>query len=107
MLICWSLGPSTAVRVHEHADSPQGRDYRTIATLLNRMVRKGFLGVHRDGKQGVYTPVVPFERAVHEEIRRFLEETLALQPQALKILSDELAAAQTKRPQMRPTRRAS
>ena len=76
MAICWRRGRTTAREVLEESLENQVRDYRTILTLLTRIAGKGYLDVEKVGKTNYYTPAVEREKALSEEIRRFLSDVV-------------------------------
>ena len=86
MRICWRQGRTTAREVLEESLKKRVRDYRTILTLLTRIAQKGYLNVEKDGKTNYYTPAIEGEKALSEEIRRFLDDVVGPDPKRRALL---------------------
>lgn len=57
MNICWKNGRKTPARViYEESIKRQMRHYSTVKTMLDRMVRKGFLEKDKFGPLWLYSP---------------------------------------------------
>ena len=99
MNICWRLGPATGRDVHRESRADRERDYRTIKTLLDRIVEKGYLRVEKRDGTNVYVPLAKRRPAVAAALEDFVDRVLdrSLAPLYLHLaerddLSDEEAA---------------
>lgn len=90
MSICWRLGRCTTRDVLEESNRRRVRDYRTVQTLMTRMVAKGYLRVEKVGKTNHFTPAIAEKRALRVEIRRFLDEVVTSE-ESRAVLQDMLA----------------
>lgn len=86
MLICWRLGRANVRQILREDLKTRIRDYRTILTFLTRMAKKGWLEVEKKGNTNFYRPVVSRNKAVEEEIFRFLDEVIGSDPENLALL---------------------
>ncbi|MBX3187051.1 MAG: BlaI/MecI/CopY family transcriptional regulator [Labilithrix sp.] len=50
----WQLGDATVRQIFERVGAPRSLAYTTIATVLDRLHKKGFLSRERQGKTWVY-----------------------------------------------------
>lgn len=95
MLVCWRLGPASGIEIS--AALARQRNFASvnlIATLLVRVVRKGYLSMTTnpdDGRSRIYTPLISESEGIRAEIRALLYETLARDPRYLRMLVEELA----------------
>ena len=71
---CWELGPATAREIH--GEVGDDRDYRTIKTLLDRMVVKGFLTVTKEDSVNRYAPAAEREPALRDAVESFVVDIL-------------------------------
>lgn len=70
----WDRAPSTAAEIYAAlGPNNPGWHLKTVNTFLARLVDKGILGVHRDGKANVYTPLCTREQCVRRESETFLQ----------------------------------
>jgi len=76
MNICWRLGPATAREVHRQSLADRARDYRTVKTLLDRIVEKGYLRVEKRDGTNVYVPVAARRRTVAAALDDFVDRVL-------------------------------
>ena len=72
MKAVWDAGPLGAGEVVERVAAAQNWKPRTIKTLLNRLVKKGAVGVEVDGRRYLYRARVTREACVRSETRSFL-----------------------------------
>ncbi len=86
MRICWKLGRASVRQILDESLKQRARDYRTVQTLLNRMAKKGYLEIEKEGQANYYSPAVSEELGLQEEIRRFLDEVIGPEPQNLELL---------------------
>ncbi|MFC1498855.1 BlaI/MecI/CopY family transcriptional regulator [Verrucomicrobiota bacterium] len=72
MQIVWDHHPITANEIGEELSDSHDWDFRTIKTMLNRLVKKGALNYIPDGRSYIYSPAVSQEKCIREEGSRFL-----------------------------------
>lgn len=73
MNVCWDKGQAT---VHDVRDTLQpGRDpaYTTVMTVMNRLVEKGMLRRHKEGRAYVYTPAQRREEVAGSLLRSLVD----------------------------------
>ena len=58
MEVLWRHGESTVGTVHESLESSEGHAYTTIATMLQKMEKRGLVARRMEGRRGVYRPLV-------------------------------------------------
>ena len=76
MNLCWSLDSATARQVYEASLVREKREYRTVKTLLDRIVKKGYLEVRKLGPLCIYTPGVTKRQALRAAIDEFVDIVL-------------------------------
>jgi BlaI family penicillinase repressor len=64
----WEKEPCTAPAVQELLAKPMGWTYSTVRTLMDRMVGKGALRAHKEGKLTIYQSAVTREQAQRGEL---------------------------------------
>lgn len=70
----WERAPATASAIYAAlGTSHSGWHLKTVNTFLARLVDKGVLRVHREGKANVYTPLFTREQCVLRESDTFLQ----------------------------------
>ena len=69
----WERAPATAAEIYAALGTDPGWHLKTVNTFLARLVDKGVLRVHREGKANVYTPLCTREQCVHRESETFLQ----------------------------------
>ena len=70
----WDHAPATAAEIYAALGTQDsGWHLKTVNTFLARLVDKGVLRVHRDGKANVYTPLHSREQCVRHESETFLQ----------------------------------
>ncbi|MFA5684188.1 MAG: BlaI/MecI/CopY family transcriptional regulator [Lysobacteraceae bacterium] len=72
MQALWARGPSTAEEVVQALADSDWQD-STIRTLLNRLLKKGALGVEQEGRRYRYRPLLARDAYVLEESRSLIE----------------------------------
>lgn len=81
MNICWNLGESPARSIYEETLKEKQREYVTVKTMLDRLVKKGFLQRKRIGALLFYKPAVSQTRELKKAIDSFvgtvMQNTLA------------------------------
>lgn len=70
----WNMGSASAREVLEALPPKHQRAYTTIQTYTERLVEKGFLAKHKVGMVNFYQPLVPREKAVQSETKRFVDQ---------------------------------
>lgn len=73
MQVIWNHAPITANDITDRLDRDHDWDFRTIKTMLNRLVKKGALKYEPRGRSYLYRPAVLQEACVREEGARFLD----------------------------------
>ncbi len=74
MLEIWNMDrPATAAGLLETFAPRKGWKLSTVATLLNRLVEKGFLTKSLQGKANLFTPALTHEAYKRRETRSFLQ----------------------------------
>ena len=89
--ICWRLGRANVRQVLREDLKTHTRDCRTILTFMTRMANKGWLTVEKEGNTNYYTPAIPQEMALKEEIHQFLDQVVGSEPENLELLQKALA----------------
>ena len=69
----WDRAPATAAEVYAALGGDAQWHFKTVNTFLTRLVDKGVLSVHRDGKANVYAPRHGREQCVRQESDTFLK----------------------------------
>ena len=54
--ICWKLRFANAKEIHEESLKARKRSYNSVKTMLDRLVKKGFLLRKKRGNQWFYSP---------------------------------------------------
>lgn len=77
MQIIWSVVPPISTKmVRESFNEKKERDLNisTIQTLLNRLIKKGFIKAQKAGKEKVYYPIISQEEYQRFEANRFINK---------------------------------
>jgi len=93
----WENEPCTAPAIQEKLVQPTGWTYSTVRTLMDRMVTKGVLRAHKEGKLTIYEAAVTRTQAQRGELFYALKHAFngALTPMVQCLLeSKELDAAE-------------
>lgn len=77
----WQLGTCTVREVYERAGAPRGLAYTTIATVLARLHKKGFLVRQRKGKTLVFRPARPERSVERTRVRSLVGRILGDDPE--------------------------
>jgi BlaI family penicillinase repressor len=64
----WENEPCTAPAIREKLFKPTGWAYSTVRTLMDRMVAKGVLRAHKEGKLTIYRSAVTRAQAQRSEL---------------------------------------
>lgn len=92
MRYCWRLGRASTRQILAEAEKDGPRDYRTLQEFLRRISVKGWLAVTKERNVNYYEPLLDKETGTRFVIERFLGETLADEPESLRLLDQALAA---------------
>lgn len=74
MKVIWKESPLTAALVIEHLKPETDWSPKTIQTMISRLVKKGVLGVNKEGSFYQYYPLASQEECRHEETTSFLQK---------------------------------
>jgi predicted transcriptional regulator len=58
MRALWETGAATTAAVHERMGKPRSLAYTTVATLLNRLEKRGLVRSRKDTRERVFEPLV-------------------------------------------------
>ena len=73
MEVLWRDSPLTAAEVAERVPADKGWSFRTVKTLLSRLLAKGTLSHEEEGRRYLYRPAVAREDYVAQESRRLID----------------------------------
>lgn len=76
MKVFWDYGPMRAREVYQAVPDHNEWAYRTVKTLLSRLVAKGALSYEQEGKSYVYHPACSREHVTKEEMKSFIDRVL-------------------------------
>ena len=76
MKICWDHGKSTARVSFEESLKQKTRGYQTVKTMLDRLVKKGYLRREKFGPLWLYEPTVPRAKVTTSAIDDFVDTVL-------------------------------
>jgi BlaI family transcriptional regulator, penicillinase repressor len=90
MQVVWAKSPVPAAEVVEDLSPRTDWKPKTVMTLLNRLVKKGLLGFHKQGRAYQYYPLVKQVDCVKAEGRSFVNRVYggALKPILVDFLED-------------------
>ncbi len=75
MQALWSLGgPAKSKEIEEALSGIHPMAVTTMLTLLSRLESKGFVSVARNGRTGVYSPLVSEAEYLASQSRRFVDK---------------------------------
>jgi len=69
----WDKSPATIPEVCQVLAANRKWHPKTVGTFLTRLVEKGIVGVRRDGKMNLYSPLRSRKECVDEESDSFLQ----------------------------------
>ena len=72
----WDNGAQAARDVYAHLPDENGWAYKTVKTLLSRLVAKGALDYQQIGNSYLYHPVYSREQLTRKEMKGFIERIL-------------------------------
>jgi BlaI family penicillinase repressor len=73
MKILWEAGPLAARDVFARLPNKRSWAYKTVKTLLSRLVAKGALAYEQIGNSYLYRPAVGREQATRQEVRNVFQ----------------------------------
>lgn len=76
MNLCWEKGKSTARQIYEAVGEDREWEYQTVKTMLDRIVKKGYLKREKLGPLCLYQPCVKQKRVVSEAIDSFFSTVM-------------------------------
>jgi BlaI family penicillinase repressor len=76
MKILWERGPLAARDVYAALPREADWAYRTVKTLLSRLVAKGALAFEQIGNSYLYRPAVPRDQMTRQEIRGLVDRVV-------------------------------
>ncbi|MFC1541671.1 BlaI/MecI/CopY family transcriptional regulator [Candidatus Latescibacterota bacterium] len=76
MKICWEKGKASVRVIYEETLKEKKRGYQTVKTMLDRMVRKGYLEREKFGPIWLYIPAVSRSKLMAREIEKFANTVL-------------------------------
>ena len=77
MKVFWQRGPSVARDVFASLSADRGWAYKTVKTLLSRLVAKGALGYDQIGNSYLYRAQVERESMTRQEVRGVLDRLIS------------------------------
>src|SRR5918998_522084 len=77
MEVLWGEAPLTAAEVAERVPAERGWSFRTVKTMLSRLLAKGALSHEEDGRRYLYRPAIRREDYVAEESGRLIDRMFA------------------------------
>jgi BlaI family penicillinase repressor len=77
MKILWDEGPLAARDVFARLPKDRGWAYKTVKTLLSRLVAKGALDYDQIGNSYLYRPAVDRTAATRQEVRSVFERLMS------------------------------
>jgi predicted transcriptional regulator len=83
MDVLWSRGAATASDVHAALEPALGLAPTTVATVLQRLAKRGVLTAERQGRAYVYAPAVSRERVRRSMTGRLMDQLFGGRPAAL------------------------
>nr|WP_309119355.1 BlaI/MecI/CopY family transcriptional regulator [Paenibacillus sp.] len=91
MKIVWAQSPKTSMQIMEQLEERMSWKPTTVKTLVSRLVKKGVLGFHKEGKNYSYFPLLLEEECLQAESRSFLNRLYggSLQPLLVSFLKEE------------------
>jgi len=76
MKICWEKGKVSARVIFEETLKEKKRGYQTVKTMLDRLVKKGYLKREKFGPIWLFNPVVYRSQVIADEIETFMSTVL-------------------------------
>jgi BlaI family transcriptional regulator, penicillinase repressor len=90
MRALWNAGEATTAAVHEHMGKPRSLAYTTVATLLNRLEKRGLVISRKDARERVFEPVVTEDEVKRQMVSDLVAKLFLGDPRALvsQLVSD-------------------
>lgn len=77
MRVVWTLGEADAKTVAVSVDPALAWAEATVKTLLNRLVKKGYLQTRKDGRRFIYSATVAEQSTMTSELSKLLDAMCA------------------------------
>lgn len=92
MRVCWRRGRTTIADIlGDLADEPPVLSFKSVHTLLVRMLDKGYLEIEEEGRRPLYfMPKATRDDVVRAAAEAFVDDLLAGEPENLRILEKVL-----------------
>lgn len=74
MKVLWEESPLTSTDIIEYLKDKTDWKPKTIHSLINRLVKKGAIGINKEGAQFQFYPLVEKEECEMEETRSFIKK---------------------------------
>ncbi|BBM81902.1 BlaI family transcriptional regulator [Candidatus Uabimicrobium amorphum] len=76
MKVCWEKRSCSAREVYEEVSPPKSWEYRTVKTMLDRLVEKGYLKREKDGNVCLYIATASQKAVTSTAIENFIATVL-------------------------------
>jgi len=76
MKICWEKGEATARTIYDESLKDKTRGYQSVKTMLDRLVKKGYLNRKKFGPIWLYKPTVARAKVLGSAIDSFVNTVL-------------------------------
>ena len=76
MKICWEKGEATARTIYDESLKEKTRGYQSVKTMLDRLVKKGYLNRKKFGPIWLYKPTVARAKVLGSAIDSFVNTVL-------------------------------
>lgn len=83
MRVLWEAGCATTAEVHERMGKPRSLAYTTVATLLNRLEKRGLVASRKDARERVFEPVVTESEVTRHMVSDLVAKLFRGDPSAL------------------------
>lgn len=74
MKVLWQQSPLTSTEIIDYLKDKSDWKPKTVHSLINRLVKKGVLGINKDSSQFMFYPLVKKEECEMEETRSFIKK---------------------------------
>src|SRR5262245_39299238 len=90
MRALWESGTATTAAVHERMGKPRSLAYTTVATLLNRLEKRGLVSSRKDTRERVFEPTVSEDEVKRRMVSDLVANLFRGDPRALvsQLVSD-------------------
>ncbi|WP_372367920.1 BlaI/MecI/CopY family transcriptional regulator [Candidatus Uabimicrobium sp. HlEnr_7] len=72
MKVCWKKKQVTARNVYEATLKQKKWEYQTVKTMLDRLIKKGYLQREKFGPVYIYSPVISQKQSVRQAVESFV-----------------------------------